>query len=243
MRGLLGLVVLVACVATAGCGSSAAKKADGGGTGGGGGIGGANGDAAVSTNCPSFTACGGDIVGTWRYVSGCSSSSSSTCSALRAVTMTAAGSQATYTFGSGGAFTYNISGSVNEMLSYALSCLSTVTDAGIPQACADLQDLYRSIMENPDAGAAIVKIASATCAAGANQTCDCALLFTYLSQQTQTGSYTVSGNQVTITAPGPGADGGAADAGTPSEYCVSGNTLTLHVPDSSGSTFVMTFTR
>ena len=177
MKGLLRFVVSVVCVATAGCGSSAAKKTDGGGTGG---IGGANGDAAVITNCPSFTACGGDIVGTWHYASGCGSFSSATCSAEHFMTMPTAGSLATYTFGSGGAFTSTFAGSVNEMLSLALSCLSSVTDAGIPQACADLQSLYRAAMEDPDAGSAIVQVASAACSAGGNQTCECALVFTYI---------------------------------------------------------------
>lgn len=243
MKVLLGFVVLVACVATAGCGSSAAKKMDGGGgTGGGGGIGGTNGDAGVNTGCPSFTACGGDIVGTWHYTSGCGSFSSSTCASEHFMTMVAAGSQATYTFGSGGAFTDTFSGTVNEMLSFALSCLAGVTDAGIPQACADLQKLYRDAMAQPDAGSAILQIASATCSAGGNQTCDCTLVFNYLSQQTQSGSYTVSGNQVTVTITNPAPDGGVADS-TPVEYCVSGNTLTLRSFDSSGNTFTTTFTR
>jgi len=243
MKGLLGFVVLVACVATAGCGSSSGKKTDGGGGTGGGGIGGANGDAGVNTSCPSFTACGGNIVGTWRYVSGCGSQSSATCPSVHVMTMTTAGSQATYTFGSGGVFSYTFSGSANEMLSYALGCLSSITDAGIPQACADLQSLYREAIDQPDAGSAVGEVTSATCSAGGNQTCDCALVFTYLSQQTMTGTYTVSGNQLTVVITSTGADGGAADD-RPAEYCVSGNTLTLHFPDSSGSgDFITTFTR
>ena len=243
MKGLLGFVVLVACVATAGCGSSSGKKTDGGGgTGGGGGIGGTNGDAGVNTSCSSFTACGGNIVGSWRYVSGCGVLSSSTCPLLRAMTMPAAGSQATYTFGSGGAFTYTFSGSITEMFSYALGCLSSVSDAGIPQACTDLQNLYRTIMEQPDAGSGVVDVTSATCSAGGNETCDCTVVFTYRSQQTQTGSYTVSGDQVTITSNSAGSDGGVM-ANPPAPYCVSGNTLTIHFVETDGSDFITTFTR
>ncbi len=245
MKGFLGFVVLVACVATAGCGSGSGKKTDGGGgTGGGGGIGGgANGDAGVNTSCPAFTACGGNIVGTWHYVSGCGLFSSSTCASETFMTMTVAGSQATYTFGSGGAFSSTVSGSVNEMLRYALSCISGVTDAGIPQACADLQNLYRDIAAEPDAGSATVRLTSATCSAGGNQTCDCALVLTYLSPQTTSGSYTVSGNQVTVTITNPAPDGGVGGSESPVEYCVSGNTLTLRFVESSGSAVVTTFTR
>ena len=57
----------------------------------------------------------------------------------------------------------------------------------------------------------------------------------------QSSSYTISGNQVIITT--PSADGGAPDPGTPSDYCVSGNTLTLHIVIDSGPSGVLTFTR
>src|SRR5437764_3422559 len=97
MRALVASVVLIAFVSAAGCGSSGEKKNPDGGSGSGGaGGGGANSDGAVDgavndPSCGSFTPCGGDIVGTWRYQSGCGWMSSSSCPAYRTVTMMTSG--------------------------------------------------------------------------------------------------------------------------------------------------------
>jgi hypothetical protein len=74
------------------------------------------------------------------------------------------------------------------------------------------------------------------------ETCACTVVLDYMSPQTTRGSYTTSGNQVTLVA--AGSDGGARDAGADSvtEYCVSGNTLALHI-FSSTADWVMTLTR
>ena len=72
---------------------------------------------------------------------------------------------------------------------------------------------------------------------GQNQTCNCTLAFSSLPQQMQSGSYTISGNQLTITTPN------AADPGTPTDYCVSGNRLTIHLVTDSGTSGVLTLTR
>src|SRR4029079_8131982 len=144
------------------------------------------------------------------------------------LTTPAPGSTATYTFGSGGVFTYPFSGALNELMNFALGCLSGVTDAGVPQACADLQNLYRTAI-GQDAGSSTTQIVSATCSAGQNTTCNCTLAFSTPSVTTQ-GTYTTSGARVTITDP----DGGA-DASTPVDYCVSGSTLTLRLADDAGS--------
>jgi YD repeat-containing protein len=226
MRGLVACVVLVASVAVAGCGSSG-NKTDGGGGGGAGGAAGTGG-GAVTANCGPFTACGGSIVGTWRYVSACGSFSSATCPTETTLTTPAPGSTATYTFGSGGVFTYTFSGTLNETVNYALGCLAGLTDAGVPQACADVQNLFRMSI-GQDAGSSTTQLLSATCSAGQNETCNCMLAFSAQSVTTQ-GTYTTSGARVTITDP----DGGA-DASTPVDYCVSGNTLTLRLANDAGS--------
>jgi len=221
MKNLMACVAVVAFAAAVGCGSSGNKTDGGGGAGGAGG-------GTVTVNCGPFTACGGSIVGTWRYVSACGSFSSAACPMESTLTAPAPGSTATYTFGSGGVFTYTFSGTLNETVNYALGCLSGLTDAGVPQACADVQNLFRmSIGQN--VGSSTTQLLSATCSAGQNETCDCTLVFSAQSQTTQ-GTYTVSGAQVTITDP----DGGA-DASTPVDYCVSGNTLTLRLVSDGGS--------
>jgi len=83
------------------------------------------------------------------------------------------------------------------------------------------------------------------CSTDSTQACVCNETLT-VSQTTETGSYTTSGNQVTVSdsSGSPLPDGGLGDAGAgdPADYCVSGNTLTLRPADSSGN-FLITLTK
>jgi hypothetical protein len=150
--------------------------------------------------------------------------------------MTSPSGTVTYTFSSGGVLTYAASGNLNETINYGLGCLSGFTDAGVPQACTDVQNSFRMSI-GQDAGSSPVQIMSATCSAGQNETCNCTLVFGVQSATTQ-GTYTTSGSQVTINDP----DGGAG-TGTPADFCVSGNTLTLHLATDAGLSGVITLTR
>jgi hypothetical protein len=88
-----------------------------------------------------------------------------------------------------------------------------------------------------------VEVKSASCSVAANDNCVCNAVLTTAGSQTMTsGSYTTSGNQVIVVA--SASDGGVRDAGTDAawEYCVSGNTLTLHSVTNSADG-VMTLTR
>jgi hypothetical protein len=237
MRGLRGSVMFVVCVATAACGSGAKNTAGTGGSAG------TNVDAAVNgISCDPFTACGGSIVGTWRLVSNCGSVSTSPCPSTERIAFKSS-VQSTYTFASDGTFTFAASGDLTEALRYPLACLSGITDAGIPQACADIESRFVTPTQTGDAGAQTVVVKSASCAAAANDSCACmAVLGSTGGAQMTSGSYTTSGNQLTLAGSGP--DGGVRDAGADSvwEYCVSGNTLTLHTSSSSGDG-LMTLTR
>jgi len=244
MRGLLGSVICVVCVATAACGSSAKNTAGTGGSGGGsGGSAGTNVDAAVNgVSCDPFTACGGNIVGTWRLVSSCGSASSWPCPSTERIAFKSM-TQSTYTFASDGTFTFAASGDLTETLLYPLACLGGITDAGSPQACADIERAFVTPSQTGDAGTQTVVVRSVSCSTAANESCACmAVLGSTAAAQTLNGSYTISGNQLTIVA--SASDAGVRDAGTDSvpEYCVSGNTLTLHYVSSS-SDGVVTFTR
>jgi hypothetical protein len=87
-----------------------------------------------------------------------------------------------------------------------------------------------------------------TCAVDANQTCLCNAVYVF-PEQTATGFFTTSGNQVTITVTAGSllGDAGVGDAGAdssgPYDYCVSGNTLTIQVADSSGTVAQLRFTK
>ena len=68
------------------------------------------------------------------------------------------------------------------------------------------------------------------------------MVLSYTSAQTTRGSYTTSGSRLTLVV--SASDGGVRDAGTDTltEYCVSGNTLTLHYFNDSDE-WVTTLTR
>jgi len=218
VRGLRGYVIFVLCVATSACGSG------------------------TKNSCDPFTACGGNIVGTWRVVSVCGSVSSPACPSSERITAHTTYNQMTYTFAGDGTFTATLSGDATEALRYPLACLGTVTDAGIPQACTDIERVFVTSTQTGDAGTQPVELASASCAASGNQTCACAVVVRFTVPQSTSGTYTTSGNQLSLAA--PAVDGGVGDAGADpaAEYCVSGNTLTIHaVSDALDS--VMTLTR
>jgi hypothetical protein len=241
VKRLTGLAYLIVCIAAAGCGGGSGKKTGGSGGNAGGAGGGTTGDAAVNSSC-TFTACGGDLVGTWHFAASCAVGSSD-CPPFTGVTIDSAASVFTSTFTSGGAFTRTTAGMLTETLSYTRACLDAA--AGITpnpsnttgQVCAFFQDAVRSSIGNADAGA-ISELASFTCSTS-GENCVCRQVFMNASQ-TLTGTYTTNGNQVTVVYTG-------SDAGTtPTEsfdYCVSGDTLKLHFPGTGGSDIVLTYTR
>lgn len=240
MRRLRASVIFVLCVATSACGSGT-KNTTGTGGGAGGGSGGSVGPnvdgGTHGISCGLFTACGGNIVGTWRVVSSCGSVSSSSCPSSERITVQTTLTQGTYTFAGDGTFTLMASGSATETLRYPLACLGGITDAGIPQACADIERAFVASTQPADAGTPAVEVTSASCASAANAACACTVVLGYTSPQTTSGTYTTSGSQITFAV--RAADGGTDPA---SEYCVSGNTLTLHFFDTT-SDWVMVLTR
>jgi len=208
-----------------GVGAGAGGVSGGGVSGGGVSGGGAIGDAAVGGSCSTFTACGGDIVGTWHIAATCGSISPGSCPPPQAIVITKEMSQATYTFAAGGSFTEAFSGPFSETYVYPLTCLAGAPDGGTGQPCTDFQNAaMAALAQETDAGLAS---ATYTCSMGPGQACTCTESYTYTSTQTLTGSWTTSGDQVLLSS---FFDGGTADAGAPLAvgYCVSGNTLTLH---------------
>jgi hypothetical protein len=234
------IVCFVSCAVVcgafgAGCGGGTGNKTTGtGGMGGVGGTGGSTGTGGVNGNC-SFTACGGNLVGTWTIQSICTPSPFASCP--EPVMVDRSGAVATYTFGSNGVFTYAASGTVIETISYRKDCLSSSADAGLSDLCTALQSAVQSSIASADGGAGS-GITGFTCAVQ-NDRCVCTETFMNLMQN-ETGTYTTSGNQVTIMI----TSGGSTDGGIPtSDYCVSGSTLKLRSTSTSGSEVVATLTR
>jgi hypothetical protein len=241
VKRLLGYVVFVACIAVAGCGSGANKQSSGGNGGGGGGAGSAGGSGGGSgSSCSLPAPCGGDPVGTWRFVSGCGSATLDTCPSQPIDFVTVRGDE-TYTFASDGTYTATFSGTLNETIRYPIVCLGPIVDAGAPEACATWASAVQMGIQTADAGASSTTLTSFTCSMDGANICVCNEVLSSGSPQTVTAIYTTSGNQLTITS-------AAADAGSGSsshvDYCVSGNTLTLHFFDaSSPDAFLVTLSR
>jgi hypothetical protein len=238
MKRLLRCVVSIACVAIAGCGSGANKNGSGGNDSGRGGAGGVNGGA-----CPVPAACGGNLVGTWKILSSCGSIESNACPPSQSISVETSWVQVTYTFAADGTLTLAGSGTTTEAIRYPVGCLLPVVDAGVAEACAAFQDLIRAAAQQADAGAPLTSLVSFTCAMDGNGVCLCNEVLT-VAPQTQTGTYKTSGDQLTFI--DLGADAGTSDASNVyGDYCVSGNTLTIHLIDASDarSDFLMTLTR
>jgi hypothetical protein len=195
---------------------------------------------AAAGSCPAFIACGGDIVGTWRLKSECASplSSSGSCE-ISVVALDISQYDVTMAFAAGGSVTMSISGTMRETQRYSTGCLAG--SGGSAQACANLQDMAtRSYQGAADAGSVPFNLQKYECSLDAAGTCTCDEAFAY-DHVTETGTYTIADNQVTIGhfAP-PGADAGS-DTDDPADYCVAGDTLTIK--PTSDVTFLITFTR
>lgn len=227
------IACFISCAVVAGCGSGTGNKTTGTGNGGGGGIGGSTGAGGVNGNC-SFTACGGNLVGTWNIESLCSPDASATCA--QPVTIDRSRSVATYTFASNGSFTFAASGTLTETISYTKDCLGPGSDAGVPELCTSLQSAIQASIARADGGS-LSGLTSFTCSVQ-NDRCVCVEVI-MPATTTETGTYTTSGNQVTVTITNPSTDAGFPTA----DYCVSGTTLKLRSPSTSGSDVVVTLTR
>ena len=166
-------------------------------------------------DCTMFTACGGNVVGTWRLtkacISGlanplaafCPSSTFQVSESLGGTVKFVANDGVTLAMGvAGGTYSSNITSSVVEDLTIPASCLQGAT-------CAQVQS---SINQSGDGGA---PAAMGTCTDAAG---GCACHVTAATSATPTsGVYTVSGSTITLD-------------GQPSPYCVKGSGLLIQNP-------------
>lgn len=161
-------------------------------------------------DCSSFTACGGDVTGTWKLTDYCQNASQKAASGsgfddcpTATFSATPVSESGTVTYGAG-------IGQANAQVSFTAT--ATIPSACLNgKTCADLQAAY---MATPGETSA----ACSTVTAG----CTCTLAFTTSSMQRET--YTVSGSNITET---------DSDDGTPdtSQFCVSGNELKIYSDD------------
>jgi len=166
--------------------------------------------AGLNLDCNSVKRpCGGNLVGTWGLAAICpaqgSSSSFSGCpDSSLLVGLTVAG---TATFSSSNNYGFNFTGTASYTLDATASCMSQHSIT----SCAQLQAALRSTSSD---------IASATCSSASGGGCHCTGVGTQKTIINQSGSYTTSGNNITVTP-----QGGAAET---DGYCVDGTNLWVH---------------
>jgi len=211
---------VVACSLAVGCGGSADGSADGSAGGGTRGSG-----APTSTaSCDRFTACGGNVVGTWKLVRFCiatdafggTTSLPAECAGIvKSVDVNAA---ETIAFLADGTVTTDAqAGSMAMTYIYTTACLSatsgtTVTAENLVTTCSGLGVAFVAAGLTASAG-------TTTPCTVSGDNCVCNLLKD-IPQNSATDSYTTSGSNLTTTA---SKDGKV----TTDTYCVSGNTLQL----------------
>lgn len=166
----------------------------------------ANFTASLSNSCP-FTACGGNLLGTWDYTSLCVTSADF----VSPIVGTCAGATTKSFAGTG-------SGRVAFSATHVTRSVQFTGTAVIhlPASCAALGCAI--------AQQAIVALggafASATCADGAPNGCDCTMPVTFTN--TGADTYSVAGNRLTV----------GNDA---YDFCVDGTTLTTDDVSTSGA--------
>jgi hypothetical protein len=193
--------ILAACALASGC-SNAGNGA------------GSAGSSTVPSCTTPFTACGGNVVGTWSLSNACVSKfvnpGNMACPASTA--QLSENVSGTIEFNQDGTFVTNANSTLNETLTVPASCL---VDAGATESCQQLQNAFN---QPTDAG---VPAAVASCTSASMGGCTCQLTDTLMGGG-QKATYSTLGYRIGL--------GGAP----PSPYCVQGNTLTIQTESSNG---------
>jgi hypothetical protein len=178
---------------------------------------GAAGCSSSAPSCsPTFTPCGGSLVGTWTYESACGASAVAMMQCPGASVDVAPNVSGTYTFNADGTYSTNLTIEESGTETVPASCLGGVT------ACAQLDATLNT---------GGLTIALTSCSGTASQSCTCTVSVS--GTLTQTGKYATAGNDFSVTP-----SGGAA--GMPTGYCVAGSTLEIGAGSSTASYAILT---
>jgi len=172
-------------------------------------------EVSVQSQCSAFSACGGDVEGTWDYTGGCAqvdlSQLQQGCAGMT-VTNTSAAVVARVVF-SGGSVTRNYTVTGKATANLPASCLQL----GVA-SCAEIQS---AITSGPT---------TAACSDDGNGGCTCAITSTTSDEGTTT--YTIQGDQI------------ATGDGNEYTFCAQGGSMTYsHVSGSSPEEGVFTLTK
>jgi hypothetical protein len=172
---------------------------------------GSGGSSGISS-CGAFSACGGDVVGTWHIQDFCTDNLEAAfdmviddpaCSDIaQDITTEVSG---TYTFDGTGTVSWARGQNIDFHLVWTPSCLTAANDGqpvDVPNTCANLDETYRT---NP-------RYSDSSCVFDGTS-CDCTIHA--LIESSGDDSYEVRDNQLLQ----------AGDS--PADYCISGDTLTI----------------
>jgi hypothetical protein len=195
---VLGITLVSAAVPMAGCGSG---DGDGGGS------------------CSVGAACGGDIVGTWNFSKYCINTMMAAGNFCPTATVDTSDLVPTGTAQFTASMTYmvNVTLSGTFRLTLPSECL---IQQGITFTCDQLNQSYQMVIAQPDS-----PFTSASCTAGGGG-CRCNFGFRSTAS-TESGTYTIAGDAVTMT---NAADGMADTLG----YCATPNSLELIASEMAG---------
>ena len=179
-----------------------------------------SGGGGINATCASNASCGGDVVGTWTIVRACNTTASMPpgCGA-ETYTVTDTAQTGTLAFRADGTVTEMIRTTGTFTLMSPPECL-----ASSMETCADVDASYKDLVRTGSSYTA------ANCADNAG-TCVCTLMFDTTSDIA--GTYTTSGSTVTITSSGNAV----------ASYCVTGSTMVLSAPRTTGDPAVYVLTR
>jgi hypothetical protein len=200
-------------------GSGGTTSGSGGTTNGSGGTTSGSGGGAgvdISTSCPTLTPCGGNLVGTWRLQTLCSNSTCTSGCPDEIKSLTYSGN-VLYDFTSDGRV--NVVGTLNADLEISVSdaCAQSANLADAQTYCTEQQS---SASGSGGAGDS----SSFDCTYKAPN-CECSVKGSTAIDDS--GTYAVSGTQVTITSSG----GDSMLTTSTSSFCVSGDTLIVGASD------------
>jgi hypothetical protein len=193
------------------CGGSGGQIGDAGNGGGGragsgaaGGVGGqTGGTGGGGASCATVSACGGDLVGTWKVTQSCLTS-------IPDLSGVCAGASGELAYMFSGTVTYNVDGTYSSMFDATVAGHERYPSGCAPHGltCAELEQSGRQAV---DAG----KVISYTCSTDAAGACNCDSVTPESSANTS-GTYSISGGTLTTTADG---------MTSTSSYCVQGGIL------------------
>jgi len=168
--------------------------------------------------CVSFSVCGGDIVGKWRWTANCRAPMQVTDDCDTApIQIDLSHLNDVYEYRSDGTVQDQTSGVLREAVRYTKGCITPVRGNRIAATCDDLEVELRSWAGE--------QVTALDCLADSTGGCVCTYAYTYTGTTSFTHNYTIHGDQLI---PNPDGSDPAIES-----YCVSGDTLVIQSEDYS----------